>query len=180
MRKSIGSSIGWTTVSLILTKDGTDSEYMTDITSHHTPGPYGDLNGLYHTYRRENIPIPEPILWMIFQKLVEQCLIMEKGSVLANTSIPGWRQIVHRDIKPENVFVDVPSTNGFFPAYPTPKMADFGFAFETSPQDPTNPDQWSRAGTRPYLAPEQMGLSVIEDPNEAPVGIKLLAHTNVS
>lgn len=141
--------------------------------------PYGDLNRLYYTYKRANLPIPEPMLWMIFQKLVEQCLIMEKGSVIANTTIPGWRQIVHRDIKPENVFVDVPSTNGFFPGYPTPKMADFGFAFETSPQDPTNPDQWSRSGTRPYLAPEQMGLSAIEDPNEPPVGVKLLAHTNI-
>lgn len=44
--------------------------------------PHGDLVTLYKTYKGTgpNSHIPEPALWMIFQKLLEQCIVLEKGT----------------------------------------------------------------------------------------------------
>ncbi|USW53820.1 Putative serine/threonine-protein kinase, active [Septoria linicola] len=116
--------------------------------------PYGDLDSIYTSYKKSRGEvIPEPVLWYIFLRLAQSCLIMERGDYI--TSRPGWPQIVHRDIKPPNVFLDVPDPT-FFPGYPIPKMADFGFAFETHEDDPTNPRKWYGWGTRGFLAPEQI------------------------
>lgn len=97
----------------------------------------GDLGGIQYSYLDTPlIAFPEPALWMVFQRLVECCLIMRQGGI--DTVNPDWQQIVHRDIKPRtssfpvdllglltietgNIFMDEP-TRQYFPLYPTPKM----------------------------------------------------------
>lgn len=137
---------------------------------------------MYTTYVKLEKPVPEPVLWMVFEKLVDQCLIMEKGAIV-NPGPNNWLEIVHRDIKPENVFLDMPDSSGYYPQYPTPKMADFGIAFETSPNDDSNPDKWVGAGTRPYFAPEAWDPVIRGPPSTAPDATtktyKLNSKTNV-
>ncbi|KJX95637.1 hypothetical protein TI39_contig4100g00019 [Zymoseptoria brevis] len=123
--------------------------------------PHADLQSVinsYHSPKRratldEQQPIPEPALWMIFDRMVDACLIMRQGDL--ETTDPKWLQIVHRDIKANNVFLDTADPNSF-PNYPVPKLGDFGLAFETSANDPFNPRLYnSGGGTKPYRAPEQ-------------------------
>ncbi|KAM3416438.1 hypothetical protein BST61_g8033 [Cercospora zeina] len=129
--------------------------------------PFGDLMDLRNQF--DDQPVPEPILWYVFEKLAEACVGMEDVA-----GDPDWLQVVHRDIKPENVFLDLPDPD-YFPAYPEPKMADFGFAFETHPADNGNPYDWRNAGTPPFLAPEQN----IDIDGQDGQRHKMLSHTNV-
>lgn len=63
-------------------------------------------------------------------------------------------------------------------------MADFGFAFETSTTDDTNPIDWAGSGTQPYIAPEAWSPSVIRgppgnSPGTATETYQLTSQTNV-
>ncbi|CAK4032520.1 G2-specific kinase fin1 [Lecanosticta acicola] len=129
----------------------------------------GDLRGVEKKYvSNKNLRIPEPFLWMLFLHLTESCLVMWRGGIERNH--PDWdKQIVHMDIKPANIFLASADEKKSFPHYPTPKLADFGLAFETSPNDANNPVDHRFAGTTPYMAPEQHGYTKWQ----------LLDHTNV-
>lgn len=83
-----------------------------------------------------NSHIPEPVLWHVFELLVEDGLVMQQGAV--DGAIPNWLQIVHRDLKPAQVFLDAPRRDRY-PRYPHSRMGDFGFAFFTYEDDPSNP-----------------------------------------
>ncbi|KAK5121130.1 hypothetical protein LTR85_005614 [Meristemomyces frigidus] len=139
--------------------------------------PYGDLADLVERYQRDQLLLPEPMLWRIFECLVETGLIMQRGGI---TDVPadGWMEIVHRDLKPSNIFMDLPPDTTY-PRYPTPKLADFGLAIETWPDDPLNPTIYNAgSGTPGYLAPEQLAYMDVE--TREPVDeFQLLAHTNV-
>ena len=62
---------------------------------------YGDLAGLIERYMTENVLIPEPFLWRVFEALVETGLLMEQGGVKMGHA--SWEEIVHRDLKPVGV-----------------------------------------------------------------------------
>lgn len=98
---------------------------------------------------------------------------MQRGSIDAATAPPDWREIAHRDIKPDNIFLDLP-TQSFFNKYPTPKMADFGLAIETSTLTAENNGRL--AGTKGYRAPEQMREIQQHGSNEP---FMLSSYTNV-
>lgn len=116
------------------------------------------------------------MLWSIFESLVECGLAMEQGD--SQNRVPDWRQIVHRDLKPEQIFMDTPRDDRY-PDYQSVRMGDFGNAFFTSPEDPTNPRFWNNGvGTDGFLAPEQRRY-VMSDTGERVDDFQLLAHTNV-
>lgn len=116
---------------------------------------------------------------MIFQKLVEQCLILEKGTKDGGAGVTGWQQIVHRDIKPENIFLGAPKGTNWS-QYPTPKMADFGHAIQTSPADPLNPGQYTSGGTPTYISPEQFRPVITRFAADGtPSVFRLWSQTNV-
>ncbi|SMQ45537.1 unnamed protein product [Zymoseptoria tritici ST99CH_3D7] len=110
----------------------------------------------YATLTMPNVLIPEPFIWYCFMNLAKSAIIMEQGSIQA--PIEGWKEVVHRDLKPGNIWLQDPSTGrAQWALYPEPKLGDFGFAFETGPNDPpaNNPRAFRGAGTPGFLAPEQ-------------------------
>ena len=130
---------------------------------------------------------------MVFERLVQCCVIMKRGSY--DNPLPDWKEIVHRDLKPgehdcskfllsltnnyaENLFLDT-ATHYTYPMYPNPKMGDFGLAFETDLDDPINPIAYNLGcGTHGYQAPEM--LPFIDGQTGEPVdAFKLLDWTNV-
>lgn len=139
--------------------------------------PYGDLEILVEKYRKDDSFLPQPLLWRIFECLVESGLIMERGGI-SDDARPTWSEIVHRDLKPANIFLDRES-DVTWPKYPIPKLGDYGLAVKTWADDPLNPTIYNGgAGTRGYRPPEQM--SFIDADSREPVDdFKLLAHTNV-
>lgn len=100
----------------------------------------------------------------------------------AGAGVPNWQQIVHRDIKPENVFLDSQDTTSWT-GYPTPKMADFGQAIETSATDPSNPAAYAIGGTVDFIAPEQHQdphvIARFDADGTNPRTFRLLSPTNV-
>jgi serine/threonine protein kinase len=137
--------------------------------------PYGDLGNLLAHYQNINQPIPEPLIWHVFESLVSVGLLMEQGHITQAQN--PWAQIFHRDFKPQNVFLGnhpraVPNRDNWA-AYPTIKLGDYGLAVETSPPDNRNPRAFTDAGTPRYQAPEQ-----IDDPDN-PSPTPLTAQTNV-
>lgn len=128
--------------------------------------PYGDLATIYEHYQGIDKPIPEPLLWHIFESLVHVGLIMEQGGITQAKA--GWTQILHRDLKPSNAFLSlhpqpVPSGDNWA-AYPTIKLGDYGLAVETSPTDTRNPGDFTGAGTFSYQAPEQIHVQGDNNP----------------
>lgn len=120
--------------------------------------PYGDLRKILEHHRTINQHIPEPLIWHIFESLVNAGFLMEQGSVAQRRA--GWTQILHRDFKPQNAFLGlhpnpVPGRENWA-AYPTIKLGDYGLAVETSDTDDRNPDDFVDAGTARYNAPEQV------------------------
>ena len=128
--------------------------------------PYGDLANLFEYHYENDKPIPEPLLWHIFESLVNVGLLMEQGGITQAEA--GWTQILHRDLKPSNAFLSVhpqPVPSGFnWAAYPTIKLGDYGLAVETSPTDTRNPGDFTGAGTPSYQAPEQIHVEGDNDP----------------
>jgi serine/threonine protein kinase len=128
--------------------------------------PYGDLAGLHEHYLRIDKPIPEPLLWHIFESLVNVGLLMEQGGITQAKA--GWTQIIHRDLKPQNAFLDLhpqPVSSGDnWAAYPTVKLGDYGLAVETSSSDTRNPGDLTGAGTPSYQAPEQIYVQGANNP----------------
>jgi len=120
--------------------------------------PYGDLSDLLAHHQNINRPIPEALIWHVFESLVNVGLLMERR--IDTKADGGWTEVVHRDFKPQNAFLGnhpQPVTgHGNFAAYPTIKLGDFGLAVETSPTDARNPGALVDSGTPRYYAPEQV------------------------
>jgi serine/threonine protein kinase len=146
--------------------------------------PYGDLGRILEHHRRINQPIPEPLIWHIFESLVNAGLLMEQGHITQPQV--RWAQIFHRDLKPQNVFLGnhpSPVPNGDnWAAYPTIKLGDYGLAVETTPPDARNPFDFMDAGTPRYQAPEQVDGPASQTPprfdaktNVFGVGITVMA-----
>ncbi|KAK5170993.1 uncharacterized protein LTR77_004137 [Saxophila tyrrhenica] len=136
---------------------------------------YGDVGGIVKQARMMQRPPPKAWIWMVFSKLVECGLILEKGSV-SSEGVEGWREIVHRDLKPENIFLDTERKD--WPQYPQPMLGDFGLAFEAYPDDELNPEIYQGSGTKGYKAPEQ-DVYMDSETGELLDAYPLYAHTNV-
>lgn len=105
--------------------------------------PYGDTDKMLDRYRRINAPIPEALIWRIFESLVHAGLMMEQGHLTARQA--GWQEIIHMDIKPANVFVGLHPQGNNWACYPEIKLGDYGLALETSLLDARNPRRfWDR------------------------------------
>jgi serine/threonine protein kinase len=137
--------------------------------------PYGDLGKILEHHRNINQHVPEPLIWHIFESLVNAGLLMEQGGV--DQPRAGWTRILHRDFKPQNAFLglhpDPASGRNDWAAYPTIKLGDYGLAVEALPQDDRNPFNFVDAGTPGYQAPEQIDDPDDDDPPP------LTAKTNV-
>jgi serine/threonine protein kinase len=120
--------------------------------------PYGDLGNLLAHHQTINQPIPEPLIWQVFESLVSAGLIMERRIVTQPNA--GWTEIVHRDFKPQNAFLGLHpqpvAGRDNWAAYPAVKLGDYGLAVETSPTDARNPVTFVDASTPRYYAPEQV------------------------
>ncbi|WPB03866.1 uncharacterized protein RHO25_008510 [Cercospora beticola] len=120
----------------------------------------GDLHGLCKKHQETWLPMPESWLRYLFLQLAEACIIMEEGPIDDD-----WpEEVVHRDIKPANIFLE-PNTSGRFPAYPLPRIADFGLAIGTSKDAQDDPFLFAEqhAGTPWFRAPEQINSTVLID-----------------
>jgi len=144
--------------------------------------PYGDLGNLLMHHQNINQPIPEPLLWHIFESLVNAGLLMERRTVTQANG--GSTEIVHRDFKPQNAFLglrpDSAPGRDNWAAYPTIKLGDYGLAVVTSPTDARNPGIFVDAGTPRYHAPEQVSergnpQRLTDKTNVYGVGITLMA-----
>jgi serine/threonine protein kinase len=98
--------------------------------------PYGDLGKILEHHRNINQHVPEPLIWHIFESLVNAGLLMEQGGV--DQPRAGWTRILHRDFKPQNAFLglhpDPASGRNDWAAYPTIKLGDYGLAVEALPR----------------------------------------------
>ena len=139
--------------------------------------PHGDLNDLIQRHAKANVLIPEAFILYIFKALIDTCLTMKRGGA-GTTLDQSWEQIVHRDLKPENVFLGE-NHAASFPAYPQPKLADFGLAVVTTPADPANPGMYAiNVGTEGYIPPEQ--ISFLNPDTRVPVdNFRLLSPCNI-
>lgn len=137
----------------------------------------GDLQELLGRHLEAGELLPEAFILYVFRALIETCLIMQRGKA-GRVLDKYWEQIVHRDLKLDNVFLGENSITSF-PAYPQVKLADFGIAIVTDPDDPANPSLYNRqTGTPGYLPPEQCAFSHPET-GEAIDDFKLLSPCNV-
>ncbi|MCJ1390585.1 hypothetical protein MMC18_003445 [Xylographa bjoerkii] len=105
---------------------------------------------------------------------VEDELLWARKAIAAlrkriNTS--GWREIVHRDICPSNVLLCNPDPESPWDFYPIPKLADFGDAIETGPDDNKNPENYQYETTE--------GLHWAPAEATAVSGIRFSAQSNV-
>ena len=117
---------------------------------------------------------PEPLLWIIFRALAEALHTMLTGHTIAHNDppdhqrdlpnavlprVPGWQSIVNTDIKLGNVVLGH-AQDGYYPAYKTPKMIDFGLAFDDNRYPDRNskkrsgrPVRYRQIGTRGSVPP---------------------------
>ena len=135
--------------------------------------PYGDLQDVLRRHVASNVSIPEPLIWHIFESLVNAGLLTEQGGVTQPRN--PWMEIVHLDFKPPIVLLGLypqpAGGRGNWAAYPTVKLGDYGLAAETSPTDGRNPGFLTDSGTDRFHAPEQ--VSGMGDPP------RMTAKTNV-
>ncbi|KAF2732094.1 hypothetical protein EJ04DRAFT_344019 [Polyplosphaeria fusca] len=106
--------------------------------------------------------VPEPFIWIVFRAMAELIYIMTTGlppiasdeldledRAVQNDELEtmqDWVPMINTDIKPMNVVFSEPTAN--YPAYPTPKMIDFGnVVLETQ-------GIWGAIGTRGFQPPE--------------------------
>ncbi|KAM3425518.1 G2-specific protein kinase fin1 [Cercospora zeina] len=126
----------------------------------------GDLYGLCRRYRENSQTMPESWLRYLFLHLSQACLYMLENA-LEPRDVEDWEEeIVHRDIKPSNIFLGPKGSGSFtFPAYPLPRLADFGLAFGTGDGDPENPTAFAtqRSGTTWFRPPEQVDSAALTD-----------------
>jgi len=122
------------------------------------------LRVLKNNYRAWNTYFPEEFLWHIFHGLSEAALALRTGPFRdrINGEIYGAADafVVHFDLKPENVFLGDPSNEEgpHFSNYPTVKMADFGLAKLTGPEDRENPRRYRGLGTPGYCPPVELPI----------------------
>jgi serine/threonine protein kinase len=119
-----------------------------------------DLCTLRENYRAWNTYLPEEFLWHTFHGLVATALRLETGPfqdfVTGKTyENEGEKVVVHFDLKPENVFLGEPvdTQPSHFSNYPCIKLADFGLAAMTGPDDMYNPRKYRGLGTTSYQPP---------------------------
>lgn len=80
--------------------------------------PHGDTDQLLKLHDKHGEPIPELFLWLVFQALLNNCMIMKQGGITEKKD--PWSEIVYCDMKAENLFLGSADT-GYYPQYPTPK-----------------------------------------------------------
>lgn len=118
--------------------------------------PYGDLRVLQSNYRAWSTYFPEDFLWHVFHGLANAALTLHEGPFhgLDGGFIEG-PYVLHFDLKPSNIFLSDPvdEEDYDFSNFPTVKMADFGVAKLTSPDDSQNPKDYRGLGTKGYHPP---------------------------
>jgi serine/threonine protein kinase len=111
---------------------------------------YGNLAELCERYEQDLVnPLPERLLWNLFECLALVCLALKSASRTNNSM-----EVVHQNITPWNILL-ADKNGADWPGQPTFKLSGFGSAEETSSQDPGNPQQIRAPGTFGYVAPEQ-------------------------
>ncbi|MCJ1286838.1 hypothetical protein MMC26_006184 [Xylographa opegraphella] len=107
-------------------------------------------------------------------KTVEDELLWAHNAITAlkrRMDVSKWHEIVHRDICPSNVVLCDPDPDSPWDFYPIPKLADFGDAIETGPDDHSNPEnyQYETQDGIDWAPPEAAGMS----------GMRFSGKTNV-
>ncbi|KAH7558587.1 hypothetical protein BM1_04724 [Bipolaris maydis] len=105
---------------------------------------HGDLGDYLAKHALENPgkQLAEPFLWLVFRAMVEAVFVMalgrrvpkhlpldSYGKGLNLEPVEGWKPIINPDIKTYNIVLAAPQPD-YYPAYPTPKMIDFGLCFD--------------------------------------------------
>jgi serine/threonine protein kinase len=143
--------------------------------------PGGDLEQLRSNYIAWNTYLPEPFLWHVFEGLASAASTLHTGPFndpyTGETLHRNLGMVIHLDLKPANILLgDVPArknaekdagedgneedgeedqawSEARLWNYPTVKMADFGLAKLTHPNDKANPESYRRLGTSGYRPP---------------------------
>ncbi|XAR58172.1 Non-specific serine/threonine protein kinase [Bertholletia excelsa] len=111
--------------------------------------PYGSLADQLHQIRgRENYGSDIDVFSLTWERRLNICLGVARG--LAYLHAGTRRCFVHRDVKPANVLLDKDWT---------PKISDFGLAFDRSERDRTT----RVVGTLGYMAPEYTMYGEVSD-----------------
>ncbi|KAF1347612.1 kinase-like domain-containing protein [Delphinella strobiligena] len=144
-------------------------------------------------------PLPEAFLWCVFEGLVRAAIAMHHppnrpfiGTPMHHATADGaghggrgGTEVVHQDLKPSNVFLDDRDPNHFAP-YPQVKVADFGRARLTRPDEAIriNPGFYIADGHTPNFEPPEINERPVPPPPEAPAnlvpaGTRALYYTNI-
>lgn len=126
--------------------------------------PNGDADKLLDYHRaasidqQQNICIPEPAIWHIFNSLIKAGLTMDNLFINDDDHVDA--HVVHLDLKPSNIFLgDYPPDNpdrvpSNFAMYPTCKVGDFGISAYRHLAK-RRPQAYIGRGTGGFYAPEQ-------------------------
>ncbi|EUC30682.1 hypothetical protein COCCADRAFT_103267 [Bipolaris zeicola 26-R-13] len=105
---------------------------------------HGDLGDYLakHAVVNPGKQLPEPFLWLVFRAMAEAVFVMALGRPVPKhlpldsygeglnlKPVEGWKPIINPDIKTYNIVFAAPQPD-YYPAYPTPKMIDFGLCFD--------------------------------------------------
>ncbi|KAF1927364.1 uncharacterized protein M421DRAFT_177857 [Didymella exigua CBS 183.55] len=105
--------------------------------------------------------MPEQYLWTIFRAQIEALHAMHYGTVIKNDTdlsqvcitAPGWKVVINPDIKLPNVVLG-DAQSDCYGADKTPKLIDFGQAFEEGPGKCDSLDTKHPVGTENLWPPE--------------------------